>query len=112
MPLSNAAHAGHNYHRPLEATRFEAYYPVMNKPHALLAEAGISISDLKKNPSAAIASADGFPLAILSRNRPTAYLVPAEAWEALMDRLEDIELAEAIRARDGQTEIEVSIADL
>ena len=78
----------------------------------LLASVGISISDLKKNPSAAIAAADGFPVAILNRNTPMAYLVPAEAWEELMDRLEDIELAEIVRARAGQEEIEVSIDDL
>lgn len=78
----------------------------------LLASVGISISDLKKNPSAAIAAADGFPVAILNRNTPMAYLVPAEAWEILMDRLEDIELAEIVRARAGQEEIEVSIDDL
>lgn len=82
----------------------------MNAP--LLASVGISISDLKKNPSAAIAAADGFPVAILNRNTPMAYLVPAEAWEELMDRLEDIELAEIVRARAGQEEIEVSIDDL
>ena len=82
----------------------------MNVP--LLASVGISISDLKKNPSAAIAAADGFPVAILNRNTPMAYLVPAEAWEVLMDRLEDIELAEIVRARAGQEEIEVSIDDL
>ena len=82
----------------------------MNLP--LLASVGISISDLKKNPSAAIAAADGFPVAILNRNTPMAYLVPAEAWEILMDRLEDIELAEIVRARAGEVGIEVSIDEL
>ena len=47
------------------------------KIEPILADAGISISDLKKNPSAAIAAADGLPLAILNRNMPSAYLVPA-----------------------------------
>ena len=78
----------------------------------LLADAGVSISDLKKNPSAVIAAAGGFPVAILNRNMPQAYLVPAAAWEALMDRLEDIELAAIVRERLGQEEIEVSIDDL
>ncbi|MGQ0559494.1 MAG: type II toxin-antitoxin system Phd/YefM family antitoxin [Sphingosinicella sp.] len=78
----------------------------------ILAGAGISISELKKNPSAAIAAAEGFPLAILNRNTPSAYLVPAKAWEALMDRLEDIELAEIARERWDEPEIEVSIDDL
>lgn len=78
----------------------------------ILADSSVSISDLKKNPSAVIAAAEGFPVAILNRNTPSAYLVPAKAWEALMDRLEDIELAELVRQREGQEEIEVSIDDL
>jgi antitoxin StbD len=80
--------------------------------HALLAGSGVSISDLKKNPSAVIAAADGFPVAILNRNTPAAYLVPAAAWEELMERLDDLELAAIVRARAGQEEIEVSIDDL
>ncbi len=78
----------------------------------ILADSSVSISDLKKNPSAVIAAAEGFPVVVLNRNTPSAYLVPAKAWEALMDRLEDIELAELVRQREGQEEIEVSIDDL
>lgn len=78
----------------------------------ILASASVSVSDLKKNPSAVIEAADGFPVAILNRNTPSAYLVPAKAWEELMDRLEDIELAEIVRRRAGQEEIEVSIDHL
>lgn len=78
----------------------------------LLADYGISISELKKNPSAAIRAADGAPVAILNRNTPEAYLVPAEAWEEIMDVLDDMRLAEIVREREGQEEIEVSIDDL
>ncbi|QMW21813.1 type II toxin-antitoxin system Phd/YefM family antitoxin [Sandaracinobacteroides saxicola] len=78
----------------------------------LLASAAVSISNLKKNPSAVIAAAEGAPVAILNRNTPQAYLVPAAAWEALMDQLEDLELAAIVREREGQEEIEVSIDDL
>lgn len=82
--------------------------------HDILANRSISISDLKKNPSAAIEAADGMPLAVLNRNTPAAYLVPAEAWAALMERIEDMELAEIVRQRlsENQEEIEVSIDDL
>lgn len=83
---------------------------VMNKP--LLAEYGISISDLKKNPSAAIAAAEGFPIAILNRNSPAAYLVPAEAWEEILERLDDLYLAALVRKRQGQKRIRVNIDDL
>ncbi|MFW2828857.1 type II toxin-antitoxin system Phd/YefM family antitoxin [Sphingomonas sp. ID0503] len=78
----------------------------------LLAPQCVSISDLKKNPSAVVEAAEGFPVAILSRNRPAAYLIPADAWEAIMDRLEDVELVEIVRPREGQEGIEVSIDDL
>lgn len=78
----------------------------------ILADAGVSISELKKNPSAVIAAADGFPIAILNRNTPAAYLIPADAWEAILDRLDDIELARIVKEREGQEEIEVSIDDL
>jgi len=82
----------------------------MIKP--LLADAGVSITDLKKNPSAVIAAAGGFPVAILNRNTPAAYLVPAAAWEELMDRLEDIELAAIVRQRADEVGIPVNIDDL
>jgi antitoxin StbD len=78
----------------------------------ILADSSVSISDLKKNPSAVIAAAEGFPVAVLNRNTPEAYLVPAAAWEALMDRLEDIELAEIVRARANEVGIPVNIDDL
>ena len=86
------------------------YPAVMNKP--LFASSCISISDLKKNPSAAIAAAEGFPVVILNRNTPAAYLVPADAWEAIMDRLEDIELAEIVRQREGEVGVPVDIDEL
>ncbi len=78
----------------------------------LLADASISISDFKKNPSAAIAAAEGFPLAILNRNRPAAYLVPAKAWAELVNRLEDAELAALVRRRAGETPVPTSLDEL
>jgi antitoxin StbD len=86
------------------------YKLVMLNP--ILADASISVSELKKNPSAAIDAAAGFPVAILNRNVPSAYLVPAAAWEALMDRLEDIELAQIVREREGEKGIPVRLEDL
>lgn len=80
--------------------------------HEILADTGVSISELKKNPSAVIEAAGGFPVAVLNRNTPAAYLVPAKAWEELMDRLEDIELAEIVKSREGETPIDVDIEDL
>ena len=78
----------------------------------LLAGASISISEFKKNPSAAIAAAEGFPVAILNRNKPSAYLVPAEAWSELVERLEDADLAALVRARADEVPVPVSLDDL
>ena len=78
----------------------------------LLAGASISISDFKKNPSAAIAAADGFPVAILNRNKASAYLVPAAAWAELIERLEDADLAQIVRDRADEVPVPVSLDDL
>lgn len=59
-----------------------------------------------------IEAAGGFPVAVLNRNKYAAYLVPAKAWEELMDRLEDIELAEIVRERADEVPVKVRIEDL
>jgi len=78
----------------------------------LLAGASISISDFKKNPSAAIAAAEGFPVAILNHNKPSAYLIPAAAWAEMVERLEDADLAALVRARADEVPVSVRLDDL
>jgi len=80
--------------------------------HSVLAEVTTSISELKKNPMAVVEQGEGFPVAVLNRNQPAFYCVPAEAYEALMDKLEDVELAAIIEARKDQKEIAVTLDDL
>ncbi|MCW7755486.1 type II toxin-antitoxin system Phd/YefM family antitoxin [Desulfobotulus sp. H1] len=80
----------------------------------ILAPFSASISELKKNPGALIQKADGNPVTILNRNKPTAYLVPAATYEALLEKLEDHELGQIILERKAQRDqaVEVSINDL
>lgn len=66
------------------------------------ASASVSITELKRNPSAVIEAADGEPVAVLVHDKPSAYLVPAETYKRLLDRLDDLELAELVRARSGE----------
>ena len=80
--------------------------------HQILADVSAGISELKKNPMAVVKQGDGFPVAILNRNEPVFYAVPAKAYEILMDKLEDIELAELVRQRADEPIIEVSMDDL
>ncbi len=72
----------------------------------------VSISDLKKNPSDIINRADGAPVAILNHNRPTAYLVPAAAFEAMMEQLDDQYLIQLVKDRQQERSIKVSLDDL
>jgi len=84
----------------------------MTTTHSILADVSAGISELKKNPMAVVQQGDGAPVAILNRNEPVFYAVPAEAYELLMDKLEDIELAALVKERENQPEIEVDINDL
>jgi antitoxin StbD len=78
---------------------------------SILARASIGISELKLNPTAAIEKADG-PIAVLNRNKPVAYLIPADEWEAICERLEDIELVKIVKARAGEKAVSVKIEEL
>lgn len=80
--------------------------------HVILADTTASVSELKKNPMGTIAAGDGFPVAILNHNEPAFYCVPAKAYEALMDKLEDFELNALADARANQVEIEVNPDEL
>ena len=78
----------------------------------LLADICVSISELKKNPSAVVAQGEGFPVAVLNRNEPDFYCIPAAAWEEIIDRLEDVELNAIADARQNQETIKVDLNDL
>ncbi len=53
--------------------------------HRILAEVSASISELKTNPMKVVASGNGMPIAVLNRNEPAFYCVPAAAYEAMMN---------------------------
>jgi len=80
----------------------------------VLSSCSASISELKKNPTALLNEAEGTPIAILNHNVPAAYLIPAETYEWLMDKLEDSELAQIVRDRAGEKEnaVEVNLDEL
>ena len=78
----------------------------------ILAEMTASVSELKRNPMGTVAAGEGAPVAILNRNQPAFYCVPAKAYEALMERLDDIELNAIADARAGQPVIRVKLDEL
>jgi antitoxin StbD len=80
----------------------------------LYANQAASISELKKNPSKLINSAEGNPVVILNHNVAAAYLVPAHTYEVLIDLLDDIDLGKIVKQRlaDKKKSIRVNIDDL
>ncbi|MHB1326037.1 MAG: type II toxin-antitoxin system Phd/YefM family antitoxin [Thermoleophilia bacterium] len=81
---------------------------------SVLASCSASISELKRNPSALIEKSEGEPIAILNHNSPTAYLVPAETYEMIMERLEDYQLGFIVKERQDEKieAVEVDINEL
>ena len=80
----------------------------------ILADVGVSISDLKRNPAAVITAAKDQQVAILNRNKPVAYVISPEVWEYICDMHEDAMDAELVRKRLAEDEeaIPVSLDDL
>jgi antitoxin StbD len=94
---------------------FEPYYFCRRlNMKQVLSNLSASITELKKNPSSLLKKASGEPVVILNHNKPTAYLVPAEAYEILMERLEDYELGAIVlqRAIEKPDAIEVDLDEL
>ena len=82
--------------------------------HQILAEYSASITELKKNPTLLLNEANGTPIAVLNHNKPTAYLVPSETYEALMEKLDDITLAQIVQERQSERSdaVEVTLDEL
>jgi antitoxin StbD len=80
--------------------------------HQILSETAASISELKRNPMGTVAAGDGFPVAILNHNEPAFYCVPAKAFEAMMERLDDLELSVIADERVGQKRVKVTLDEL
>lgn len=78
----------------------------------ILADVAASITEFKANPMKVASSANGEAVAVLNRNEPAFYCVPAEAYELLMDRIEDLELLSLAAERENEETISVNIHDL
>jgi antitoxin StbD len=63
----------------------------------VLAARSVSITELKRSPGAVLEQAGSEPVAVLNHNRPAAYLLSPEVYEAMLRRL-NIDLREAVQA--------------
>ncbi len=73
-----------------------------------------SISELKKSPTALLNESGNEPIAILNHNTPSAYLVPSETFEKLMDIVDDYLLSQSVKERlaENETPVRVPLNDL
>ena len=80
--------------------------------YQVLTDIAASISELKTNPMKVVASGNGMPIAVLNRNEPAFYCVPAQAYEALMELIDDAELLKITKERMSEETIKISLDDL
>ena len=73
-----------------------------------------SLSELKKNPKALLEKSHDETVAIFEKNVPAAYLVSPAHYEELLNRLEDYELGDIVKARQAEKPfaVDVSLDDL
>lgn len=62
----------------------------------VLASRSVSITELKRSPSAVLEQAGSEPVAVLNHNRPAAYLLSPEVYESMLERL-NADLRQAIQ---------------
>lgn len=78
-------------------------------PSIILSDMSASVSELKKNPMATVNAGEGLPVAILNRNQPAFYCVPAALYEQIMDALDDLELVRLVKERQNQPLIDIDL---
>ncbi len=70
----------------------------------ILANYTASVSELKQSPSSVIENAGGESVAILNHNKPSAYLVPRELYEEMMEMLDEYALIQTVKERLNYTD--------
>jgi antitoxin StbD len=80
----------------------------------ILSNYAASITELKKSPSDILKKAGNQPVAILNHNTPSAYLVPVNTYEQLIELIDEYMLSKEVnnRLKDDFIPIEVSLDEL
>lgn len=78
-------------------------------PSVILSDMSASVSELKKNPMATVNSGEGLPVAILNRNQPAFYCIPAALYEQIVEALDDLELVRLVKERQSQPLIDIDL---
>ena len=81
---------------------------------SILANYSVSISELKKSPSAVLYDAGDEAVAILNHNVPSAYLVPSKTYERLLEIVDMYMLEQQVKEclSENEKPIEISLVGL
>lgn len=72
----------------------------------------VSITELGRNPDAVIEEAGIAPVAIVREDGTAAYVVAADVFEAMIEALDDADLAGTVNSRRGGPTRKVTLDDL
>jgi len=75
----------------------------------ILANYTASITELKKSPTQILQQAGNEAVAILNHNVTSAYLVPSELYEKMLDTIDDYNLSYVVKERLNDNEEPVSV---
>ena len=80
----------------------------------ILANYTASITELKKSPTQILEKAGSEAVAILNHNVASAYLVPSELYEKMMDVIDDYYLSKEVEEalNDNEEPVSVELDDL
>jgi antitoxin StbD len=80
--------------------------------NVLLARKSASVTEFKRDPMGTMRASEGEPMVVLNRNTPAFYAIPVEAYEEIMERLDDKKIREIAAERRGTARIPVALDDL
>ncbi len=80
----------------------------------ILSKYTASITELKKSPTQILQQAGNEAVAILNHNVTSAYLVPSELYEKMIDTIDDYHLSRVVKERlnDNEEPVSVTIDEL
>jgi antitoxin StbD len=76
------------------------------------AELAVSMSDLKRNPSAVVTAARDQAVAILNHNKVVGYLISPEVWEYAQELHDDVKTVEKLQKLKPGKSVRVTLDDL
>jgi antitoxin StbD len=84
----------------------------------ILTSRAVAVSEFKRAPNEIVAEANGEPIAVLTNNKPSFYVISPSAYEELLEKIWEMEIAPTLikrldDLRSGKTKsIEVTLKDL